>query len=117
MAEGISKTMGEKWLQVRLSTALGLLQTENSSGQVHSALFSLCALRNEVRYDVLGRDDRHYINIHANIWGFLSFLHFKSREDAYSASFLWREGAGLHEWSRVDQGQRQFSNEGECATG
>lgn len=89
--------MGEKWPQVRLSTAQGLLQTENSLGQVHSALFSAHAVTNEVGYGVPGRDDRHHINIHANIWGFLFFLHFKSREDAYSAVILWREGAGLHE--------------------
>lgn len=79
-------------------------------------MFSVHAVINEVGYRVPGRDDRHYINIHAHIWGFLSFLHFKSREDAYSAVFHWR-GVGLHERSRADQGQRQFSNEGECATG
>lgn len=117
MAEGISKTMGEKWPQVRLSTALGLLQTENSLGQVHSALFSAHAVTDKVGYGAPGRDDRHCIVIHANIWGFLSFLHFKFREESYSAVFLWREGAGLHEWSREDQGQRQFSRAGECATG
>lgn len=80
-------------------------------------MFSVRAVINLLGYGVPGRDDRYYINIHANIWGFPSFLHFKSRQDAYCAVFLWREGVGLHGWSRADQGQRQFSNEGECATG
>lgn len=44
--------MGEKWPQVSPNTALGLLQTENSLGQVHSALFSVHAVINEVGYEV-----------------------------------------------------------------
>lgn len=63
-------------------------------------------------YRVPGRDDRHYINICDNNQGFLSSLHFKSREGLYSAIFLWREREQVH----MD-GAEQCQNERKSGSG
>lgn len=81
--------MGEKWPQVSLNPALRLIQTENSLRQLLPTLFTVHAAMDRGT-EFLGRDDRHYVNIHDNIQRFMSFLHLQSRVGLYSDGFLWK---------------------------